>query len=330
MSGVETIIVAGEDDGLRLDRWFRRHYPALSHGRLQKLLRTGQIRLEGTRAKSGAHIQKGNKIRVPPLADDPRPPRPVPKAAPVRADDVAALEAAILHRDDHIIALNKPAGLAVQGGSKVHRHVDAMLDSLRFGAPDRPRLVHRLDKDTSGVLLIGRTASAAAQLTAAFRAHTTEKIYWAAVKGVPRPRHGLIDQPLRKEPVHHGEMVVASTVGQSAVTHYQTIAAAGRRAAWLELRPQTGRTHQLRVHCAAMGTPILGDGKYGGAEAFLKTEAIAPQVHLHARAIRLAHPGGGAFSCIAPLSDHMLATWAFLGFDERDTEAGLFNAEQVS
>lgn len=325
MSGVQTIIVEGDEDGVRLDRWFKNKFPDVTHGRLQKLLRTGQIRIDGGRVKANHRLAPGQQVRIPPINTNDAPKREA-KAKPIAElsdADAAEIKSTVLFKDDHLIAINKPAGLAVQGGSKLNRHVDGMLDALRFGSDERPRLVHRLDKDTSGVLLLARTAKVAATLTAAFRTSDMQKVYWAAVKGVPVPRHGYIDQPLRKEKVHQGERVVTSPVGLRAVTNYRTIEAAGRRAAWLELMPETGRTHQLRVHTAAIGNPILGDGKYGGGEAFLDTDAIASQIHLHARALKFLHPSGsgGAFQVIAPLPPHMLATWRFLGFDQDDLKA---------
>ena len=221
----------------------------------------------------------------------------------------------VLYKDDDVIVLDKPAGLAVQGGTGTKRHLDAMLDALRFGA-DRPRLVHRLDRDTSGVLLLARTANAAAKLTAAFRSRAARKIYWAAVAGVPHPAEGRIDLPLAKAGGPKGERVAADEEeGQRAVTRYRVADRAGKRAAWLVLEPETGRTHQLRVHAEAMGTPILGDGKYGGRDAFLKGGSVSPKLHLHARAIRLPHPRGGQIEVAARLPPHMAETWRFFGFD---------------
>jgi 23S rRNA pseudouridine955/2504/2580 synthase len=310
MSG--TVTVGAADGTLRLDRWFRRHYPGLAHGRLEKLLRTGQIRVDGKKAKSGDRISPGQAIRVPPLAETPQAPRPAVRARP---QDEAALRDAVIHRDDHAIVINKPPGLAVQGGSNTTRHVDGLLDGLRFGSDERPRLVHRLDKDTSGVLLIARTAAAAAFFTRAFRAKTTRKIYWAIVAGRPEPRRGRIDLALAKGPGAGGERVRADDEGKDAVTYYTVVDAAGDRASWLALLPLTGRTHQLRAHCAAIGTPILGDGKYGGAAAYLPGIEAAHQLHLHARSLAIPHPAGGSLQMTAPLPPHMQQMWDFLGFE---------------
>src|SRR5579883_2958662 len=231
MSGVQTIPVAADDGELRLDRWFRRHFPGLGHGRLEKLLRTGQVRIDGKRARAGDRIAPGQLIRVPPLGELGTPPRSELPAAP-RPRDVAMLQRAVLHRDDDIIVIDKPPGLAVQGGTNTERHLDAMLDALRFDAKERPRLVHRLDRDTSGVLVLARTAAVAAKLAAAFRDKATRKLYWAAVVGLPKPRRGRIDQPLAKLPGPAGERVAPDEEdGKRAVTYYRTVSHAHDRLA---------------------------------------------------------------------------------------------------
>jgi 23S rRNA pseudouridine955/2504/2580 synthase len=311
MNGVQTVTVRPEDGSGRLDRWFRRHYPGLSHGRLEKLLRTGQVRIDGKRARAGDPVMPGQAIRVPPLPD----------AAPatavglqVRPQDVALLRDAVIYRDDWAIVLNKPPGLAVQGGTGTLRHVDALLDGLRFDSGERPRLVHRLDKDTSGVLLIARTPAAATFFSRAFRGKTTRKIYWAIVAGRPKLPQGRIDLALAKGGGPGRERVHADEEGKSAVTYYRVIDEAGDRASWLALLPVTGRTHQLRAHCAALGTPILGDGKYGGNAAQLPGGAAAHRLHLHARSLAVPHPAGGTLQVTAPLPPHMRRMWEFFGF----------------
>jgi 23S rRNA pseudouridine955/2504/2580 synthase len=315
-----TVTVLEADGSLRLDRWFTRHYPGLGHGRLEKLLRTGQIRVDGKRAKAGDRVAPGQALRVPPLPPEQGEERP--RAAPrIRPQDAALLQDAVLYRDDWAIVIDKPAGLAVQGGTKAERHLDGLLDALRFGSDQRPRLVHRLDKDTSGVLLIARTAAAATFFTRAFRDKTTRKTYWAVTAGVPKIRQGRIDLGLLKRGgAGGGERVHADDEeGKNAVTYYRVLDQAGERAAWLALMPVTGRTHQLRAHCAALGTPILGDGKYGGAAAHLPGSAGANRLHLHARSLEIPSPGGGSLRVTAPLPPHMKATWAFFGFE---TEPG--------
>jgi len=311
------IVTVGEADGtLRLDRWFRRHYPGLAHGRLERLLRTGQVKVDGRRAKSGDRVSPGMAIRVPPMTDAPLTgERLTPQAKP---QDEAALRDAVIHRDEHAIVINKPPGLAVQGGSGTTRHVDGLLDGLRFGSDERPRLVHRLDKDTSGVLLIARTPAAAAFFTRAFRDKTTRKTYWAIVAGRPETRQGKIDLALAKGAAAKGlggrERVRADDDGKDAVTYYTVVDSAGDRASWLALLPLTGRTHQLRAHCAAIGTPILGDGKYGGAAAHIPGGAAVHRLHLHARELEIPHPAGFTLKVTAPLPPHMRRMWEFLGF----------------
>lgn len=309
MSAVETRTVAPDEADLRLDRWFRRHYPELGHGRLQKLLRTGQVRVDGRRVRGDARLGPGQTVRVPPLA---APAREVREARrPDRAHS-AYLRRLILLEDGALMVLNKPPGLAVQGGTGTARHVDGMLEAMSSGG-ERPRLVHRLDRDTSGVLVVAKTAGAAAKLGQAFRQHRVDKLYWALVVGRPTPAAGRIDQPLAKQPGSHGEKVAPADDGQVARTSYRTVARAGKVAAWLVLKPLTGRTHQLRAHCAAIGCPILGDGKYGGAEAKL---AGAPKgLMLHAREIRLPHPDGGTLEVAAPIPEAMRSAFAWLGFE---------------
>jgi 23S rRNA pseudouridine955/2504/2580 synthase len=315
MSIVSTVIVRPEDGAGRLDRWFKRHYPGLSHGRLEKLLRTGQIRVDGKRARAGDPVLPGQSIRVPPLPAVPPPSAEIAGTPRARPRDVALLRDAVLYRDDWALVLDKPAGLAVQGGTGTARHVDALLDGLRFESDERPRLVHRLDKDTSGVLLIARHAAAAAFFTRAFRDRTTRKIYWAVVAGLPRPERGRIDLGLAKSGGAGRERVHADAEGgKSAVTYYRVVDHAGARASWLALLPVTGRTHQLRAHCAALGTPILGDGKYGGGAAQLPGGAAAHRLHLHARSLAIPHPDGGTLRVTAPIPPHLRRLWEFFGF----------------
>jgi 23S rRNA pseudouridine955/2504/2580 synthase len=314
MPGVRTIEIAAADDGMRLDRWFRREFPDLPHGRLQKLLRKGEVRLDGGRVKGDTRIAAGQRLRLPPMDAAPAP-RPRGKEVSLSPKEAKALRARVLHRDAEVIVFDKPAGLAVQGGSKTGKHLDGMLDALKFDAPEPPRLVHRLDKDTSGVLLLARSAQAARTLTAAFRARETEKTYWAVTVGVPEPREGRIAAPLAKLPGRGGEQMAVAEDGQPAETEYRVLDHAAKTAALVELMPRTGRTHQLRVHMAYLGTPILGDGKYGGAEAFLEGDGISPQLHLHARRLVLPRKGRTPLDVTAPLPEHMRRTFDFLGFD---------------
>lgn len=318
MSGVERVAVEAGDAGARLDRWFKRRYPGLTHGALEKLLRTGQVRVDGARAKANQRLETGQEVRVPPLAATPAPPqdrKDVPQA------DAALIRRLVIYEDDHLIALNKPHGLAVQGGAKTHRHVDAMLPALAAPGAEPPRLVHRLDRDTSGVLVLGKTPAATAALAKGFASRRTEKTYWAVTLGVPTPRAGLIKGFLRKEAGRAGrERMVAARHGDDdavyARTRYAVIAQAGARAAWVGLRPETGRTHQLRVHMSMLGTSIVGDRKYvcdretpGG---------LADALHLHARQLVAPHPSGrGLLDVTAEPPVHVSHALLTLGFDPR-------------
>ena len=315
MSGVRIVTINADDAGLRLDRWFARHFPAISHGRLEKLLRTGQIRVDGRRARAGFRLAAGQSLRIPP--------QPAPEAASARKrkvdhDDPLACMLAdrVLYMDEEILAIDKPPGLPVQGGTGTVRHVDGALPGLRFGLSDAPRLVHRLDRDTSGVLLLARTASAARRLTRVFRMQEAEKVYWALVAGELRPAVGTINLPVAKVAGRAGEtMQVSHAHGRPSVTDYQVAEQLGHRVAWVVLRPRTGRTHQLRVHMAASGVPVLGDGKYGGGAAFVDAEGVSRKLHLHARSLALSGRDGRRIEISAPLPPHMTRSWQFFGFD---------------
>ncbi len=308
---VQTVLVSGDEAEIRLDRWFRRHFPQVTQGALQKLCRTGQVRVDGKRAEAATRLAPGQAIRVPPL---PAAPPPAP-SRPVDPHEAAELQRLILHRDDALLVLNKPPGLPVQGGPGITRHLDGMLDALRLGG-ERPRLVHRLDRDTSGVLLLARTPGIAGKLAAAFRGRAVKKTYWAVVVGRPAPGEGVIDAALvRSGGARAGHSALAEPgdpEAARAITEYRVLDAAGRRLAWLELAPLTGRTHQLRVHCAALGAPILGDSRYGGGET--EPAGFAPLLHLHARALTLPHPAGGTLAVSADLPPHMRETFRTLGF----------------
>ncbi len=345
MGAVQTLTVAQGDGDQRLDRWFRRQFPHISQGRIEKMCRKGEIRIDGARAKPATRVAAGQIIRVPPLPDAAAADSLPPPRARLSEADAQMMRAAVIWRDDHIIALNKPAGLATQGGSGHTRHVDALADALCFDLAEKPRLVHRLDKDTSGVLLLARTRAAADALTKAFRARDTRKIYWAITAGVPSPRMGTIRYGLVKAPGHgkggEGEKMqivppkdVDATEGaKHAQTDYAVLSALGSRAAWVALVPVTGRTHQLRAHMAAIGHPIAGDGKYGGSGqenlgdgwgAQLGGE-ISRKLHLHARSLSMTHPiTGKRLTFTAPLPDHMQRTWDALEWRAADVPADPF------
>ncbi|MFT7596612.1 MAG: 23S rRNA pseudouridine955/2504/2580 synthase [Paracoccaceae bacterium] len=328
MSGVQVITVEDGDTDQRLDRWLRRMLPHVSQGRIEKLCRKGELRVDGGRVKASTRVMAGQQVRIPPLSDSEH--RQGPAPTQVSEADAKMIRSCVIYRDDHIIALNKPSGLAVQGGSGQSRHVDGLATALQFDLNEKPRLVHRLDKDTSGVLVLARNRAVAAGLTAAFRHRETRKIYWAVVAGVPHPKMGTIKNGLVKASGHgpngEGEKMVNihprdidDTPGaKRAVTEYAVLEAAAKRAAWMALIPVTGRTHQLRAHMAEIGHPIIGDGKYGGSGqdnmgdgwgAQLGGE-ISKKLHLHARSLRVEHPVTQAILHLtAPLPPHMVQTW---------------------
>ena len=311
---VQALQVTEDEAEIRLDRWFRRHYPVLTQGIIQKLCRTGQIRVDGKRVDAAVRLLPGQSVRVPPLPGGPPPP---PAPAPLDAGTVRELEGMVVYMDDALIVMNKPYGLPVQGGPGIVRHLDGLMEGFRQGAGDKPRLVHRLDRETSGLLLLARTPGVAAKLAAAFRSREVQKTYWAVVAGRPSPQQGQIDLPLVKfGGLRGGERVAVAHAGEEgasfAVTDYRTLDAAGRKVSWLELSPLTGRTHQLRVHCLAMDAPIIGDDKYGGQAA--QVEGLPSEMHLHARALSIAHPRGGTLELEADLPLHMRETFRIMGF----------------
>jgi 23S rRNA pseudouridine955/2504/2580 synthase len=369
--GVETRKVGEDEAGMRLDRWFRAHFPALPFGHLQKLLRTGQVRVDGARVKTNTRLAPGQRVRVPPLSKNPSPPnsgrsefgpskrpksetsdfgwggsaseasrggggiaeagaspppghsRALAATLPVRGrekSDAEFLRSIILYEDREVLVLNKPMGLAVQGGSGTVRHVDGMLDSLRERDGQRPRLVHRLDKDTSGVLLIAKTRLAAAALAKTFRSRSARKIYWALVVGVPKPKQGRISTYLAKGGGPEGELMRIAEHGEKkashAVTYYAVVDQAAQKLSWLSLKPVTGRTHQLRAHCQIIGHPIVGDAKYFEKENWELPGGMQNRLHLLARRLVIPHPSGkGTIDVTAPLPPHMQQTWNLLGFD---------------
>ena len=321
--GVQHVEVRPDDAAQRLDRWLKRRFPQLPYGYVAKILRTGQVRLDGHRAKPGDRLAAGQMVRIPPVPRFDTPPAQV-----LPADQVASLRASVLYMDDDVIAINKPPGLAVQGGTGTHRHLDGLLCALQFGAVEKPRLVHRLDKDTGGVLLLARHAKAARFLATAFKRDRIRKTYWALVAGIPAPRSGLINAPLVKRGGSGGEKAVVDTdFGKPATTEYEVIDVAGRRVAWLSLTPRTGRTHQLRVHLASIGTPVVGDGKYGGAPAFVA--GLAPRMHLHARAVQVFdEKGRPVLRVVAPLRAHMAESCAFLGFETASADGNIADSHQ--
>ncbi|MBA4802708.1 MULTISPECIES: RluA family pseudouridine synthase [Euryhalocaulis] len=316
MSEVKHLPVDPSEDGVRLDRWFKRRFPHIKHGQLEKMLRKGEIRVDSGRVKSNTRLEAGQEVRVPPLPA----PEETPDQPGVPARDAKLIRSLILYEDETMIALNKPSGLAVQGGSKTTRHIDGMLPALERNG-ETPRLVHRLDRDTSGVLIVAKTTQEAARLAKLFKGRDLQKIYWAIALGAPRPREGVIKGHVRKaagmgDNPDREQMVFAEHGDEGArysLTDYAVVAEAGRRASWVALKPMTGRTHQLRVHMAAAGHAILGDGKY--VCDIPTPEGLDKRLHLHARSLTLPTARGGTIEITAPLPDHMANTFNTFGFD---------------
>lgn len=313
-----------EENTMRLDRWFKIHYPDIRYGELQKLLRTGQIRVDSKRVKADTRLQEGQLIRLPPMFEENSKinKQDVTKKTIGSMADFEALARMTIYEDAHILVLNKPAGIAVQGGSGVNRHIDGMLECLRNKKGVKPRLVHRLDKDTSGVLLVGKTRQATSFLADAFKNRETKKVYWALVIGVPKKYENKVSTWLVKQSTVGGDIVQVCKHGTEgsdfAISYYRLVEQAAQNFSWLEMEPYTGRTHQLRVHAAYINHPILGDPKYFHADSnWCFPGGIQNKLHLHARSIICPHPVGGQINVKAPLPQHMIQSFNLLGFDKK-------------
>jgi 23S rRNA pseudouridine955/2504/2580 synthase len=344
MSGVKLLTVSADEGEQRLDRWFKRRFPQVTQGAVEKMCRTGQVRVDGARAKAADRVAPGMEIRIPPLPTGDAPSRPL--TGGVSKADTTMIQNAVMFRDEHIIILNKPSGLASQGGSgQGDRHVDGLTEALKFGFKERPKLVHRLDKDTSGVLMLARTDRVARALSEALRHRAARKIYWALVAGVPNPKQGSIKYGLMKAPGHgrggegekmqciHPAKMADFPLAKRAQTDYFTLWFLGNRLSWMALEPVTGRTHQLRAHMAEIGHPIIGDGKYGGSSMENAGDGwgaaiggdISRKLHLHARSITIEHPiTKVTMTFTAPLPEHMAKSWKTLDWKERDVPADPF------
>jgi len=327
MASVEQKTIDSDEAGMRLDRWFKTHYPGIGFGHLQKLMRSGQVRVDGARVKASTRLAAGQTVRIPPLDVT-----SAPAAAPLTHNtmrdrhDADVIAENTLFEDAKVLVINKPAGLAVQGGSGLNRHVDGMLEAYRDRKGQKPRLVHRLDRETSGVLVIAKTRLAAAHLTKAFRDRSTKKVYWALVRGVPRPPQGRLSTWLVKDEDEYGDQkmrVLRDKIkgADHAVTLYSAMEWVGQNLCWVSLRPVTGRMHQLRAHMDYLGHPIIGDKKYFSVENWELPGGIQKKLHLHARRIIIPHPDGGIIDVTAPLPPHMVQSWNLLGFDDSTYDA---------
>ncbi|WP_404403631.1 RluA family pseudouridine synthase [Pelagibacterium halotolerans] len=324
MSGVQLREVARDEDGMRLDRWFSVHFSGLGFGRLQKLLRSGQVRVDSGRVQTSTRLSAGQIVRVPPLGDLDM---PKPKGSKINPKDAEFLRSLILYEDDEVYVFNKPHGLAVQGGSGTKRHIDGMLRSLPNKKGEAPRLVHRLDRDTSGCLLVAKTRAAASHFGSVFRSRSARKIYWAVVVGAPTPRQGRISCFLAKQATRDGEQMIVVENGtegaQHSTSYYSVTDSAANRFSWVTLKPVTGRTHQLRVHMMELGTPILDDPRYFNLENWNweRPEDLGEGLHLHARRLSLPLRSGKRLDVTAPLPEHMKKTFDLLGFDAERYDA---------
>lgn len=342
MSGVQILTVTEDEGEQRLDRWLKRRFPQMTQGAVEKMCRTGQVRVDKGRAKASDRVAPGMEIRVPPLPDTPAP--VIAGPGRISAADVRMIQDCVIYKDDDMIVLNKPPGLPSQGGSgQGERHVDGLAEALTFGYKDKPKLVHRLDKDTSGVLMLARTDRVARRLSEALRHHNTRKIYWALVAGVPNPKKGSIKFALMKAPGGRGDnekmicihpaKIADFPDAKRAQTDYFVLWFLGTRMSWMALEPVTGRTHQLRAHMAEIGHPILGDGKYGGSSSENMGDGwgagiggdLSKKLHLHARSLTVEHPvTKEIMTFTAPLPDHMARTWKALDWKEDDVPADPF------
>jgi len=344
-TGVQTLKVEADEAGMRLDRWFKRRFPGLALSHLAKIARKGEVRVDGKRVDTATRLEEGQSVRVPPLTLDAPAAPAVTRANP---EDAEAIRRMTLFEDKHVLVLNKPYGLAVQGGSGTTRHIDGMLAALADEKGNRPVLVHRLDRDTSGVLLIAKNRKMAADLGEIFRSRKAQKIYWALVEGVPKPSQGRISLYLAKGPGMGDERAARASArqrpeakrtqndiekmrvakhgegdAQHSLTYYAIVDKIAPKCAWLSMKPLTGRTHQLRAHAEAIGHPIFGDPKYGHEDhrrrdaMHVMPEALERKLHLLARRLVLPHPAGGMIDVTAPLPEHMQKTWDMFGFDTK-------------
>lgn len=319
-TGVQQLVVTPDENEMRIDRFLEARFPQLSFSHIQRIVRKGELRVDGKRADSKDRLVAGQTVRIPPLRLEQQAERP--RSAKADADTLGFLRSITLYEDEDVLVLNKPTGLAVQGGSGTTRHVDGMLEALTGKDGQKPRLVHRLDKDTSGCLVIAKSRFAAATLAKTFRSRSARKVYWALVAGVPRVRQGRISTYLAREEAYDGDQRMAVAKhgedgAMHAVTYYAVVETAAQKLAWLSLKPVTGRTHQLRAHAAHIGHPIVGDPKYFNIQNWELPGGIQNKLHLLARRIVLPHPRGkGTIDVSAPLPPHMRQSWNLLGFED--------------
>ncbi|MDD4555909.1 MAG: RluA family pseudouridine synthase [Alphaproteobacteria bacterium] len=306
MSEVKIVKVKAVDDGMRLNRWFLKYYPDLPMSRLQKLLRTKQIKVEGKRAEVSTKLVEGQEVRIPPITVTDIEER----YRPISPKDTDFMQRLVIYKDDNILILNKPSGIAVQGGRGITKHIDGLLDALMYELDERPKLVHRIDKETSGLLVLARNRKFAEILTKAFREHTIQKTYLALVYGQPKKAEGQINAPIDKV----GDKNAVTTEGKTAITDYKIVDNVGNKFSLIEANPVTGRTHQIRVHLEHLGTPIVGDDKYYG-ETRQNYENFARKLHLHAYKIDLSSIYGKKKIIEAELPEYFMESLDAVGIN---------------
>jgi len=314
---VQTVTVTPDENNMRVDRFLEGRFPGLSFSHIQRIVRKGELRVDGKRVDSKDRLETGQSVRIPPLKLEA--PKTSGTLSEAEQKTLVTLKAMTLYEDDDVLVLNKPAGLAVQGGSGTTRHIDQMLEVMRDARGQKPRLVHRIDKETAGCLLVAKTRFAATHLTGAFRHRSARKVYWALVAGVPKPKQGRISTFLAKEEGEDDSIMRIAAHGDEgashAVTYYAVVETAGNKLTWVSLKPVTGRTHQLRAHMAHIGHAIIGDPKYFNKENWELPGGLQNRLHLLARRIVIPHPRGGVIDATAPLPPHMQQSWNLLGLD---------------
>lgn len=312
MSKVKFLNVKPDEDNQRLDRYLRKHIGKVPFSLIQKIIRTGQVRVDGKRGKTDTRLSEGQQIRIPPVEEKHGPTQFKP-----RKGDLEKLRAMIIYDDGDLLVLNKPYGVPTQGGSKINYHIDGLLKLMEDSKGVRPKLTHRLDRDTSGLLICARSAKTVRAMGQVFKSKNIRKYYWAVTIGVPEQYQGIIDAPLGKgEGALKDTMVIDTEGGKASRTEYSILDTAASTAALVAFWPRTGRTHQIRAHASTvLGTPILGDVKYGGMEETFEGLNLSERLHLHAFRIQCPHPNGkGILDLSAPLPDDLKKSWKAFNF----------------
>jgi 23S rRNA pseudouridine955/2504/2580 synthase len=323
MAKGQDIIVEKDDHDCRLSTWIIRNNKLLSFNSVNTLCRKGLIRVNGLKTKASYRLVAGDTVRMPTPFSKTLDKKPKLKFDPLLEKELID---SVIFKDEYLIAINKPEGLASQGGSyQGDRHIDAYKSIFQFDSNEAPRLIHRLDKDTSGVLLLARNAKAANIFTSLFRQKLVEKVYWALVEGVPRKKEGIVEsyigkldiwRPNFQKDLDREKRSWNKENTKKALSYYRVIKQVGSQYAWLQLKPATGRTHQLRIHCAKLGTMIVGDRKYRNSQSGNFKDSIdSEKLFLHAKSLTFMHPVSKKTTVIeAELPKHMSLAWKRFGW----------------